>query len=159
MRSQHGCSLTSGFGSVADFGPRLKDLDNVAQALKSQGKGKLGLYGTCWGAKAAVQACGQNTPFSALVQLHPAFVNVEDAKKLTIPVAFFPSKDEPETDVNEFWKAVESNPAIASKSVFKHYKDMPHGWAAARANLEDDANYFAFQDVYTRIAEFFNSLL
>ncbi|WFD36133.1 carboxymethylenebutenolidase [Malassezia cuniculi] len=145
--------------TIGEFGARLKDLQNTVDALKGEGFEKFGLYGTCWGAKAAVQASGANTQFSGLVQLHPAFVNVEDAKKLTIPVAFFPSRDEPKEDVDAFWAAVQANSSIASKSQFKYYTNMHHGWAAARADLKDEDNYFAFQDVYTRVAEFFNDVL
>ena len=71
-------------------------------ALKGKGYEKFGLYGTCWGAKASVKASGKGTPFSSLVELHPAFVDVEEAKNLTIPVAFFPSRDEPKADADAF---------------------------------------------------------
>lgn len=128
-------------------------------ALKGKGYEKFGLYGTCWGAKASVKASGKGTPFSSLVELHPAFVDVEEAKNLTIPVAFFPSRDEPKADADAFWAAVQAKPEIASKSEYKYYDNMHHGWGAARADLKNQDNYFAFQDVYTRVAEFFKRTL
>ena len=36
---------------------------------------------------------------------------------------------------------------------------MHHGFAAARADLKNQENYFAFQDVYTRAADFLCSLM
>ena len=156
---EEGKRLGEWFGTVGEFGPRLKDLTAVVDSLKGKGADKFGLYGTCWGAKAAVQACAKGTPFAGLVQLHPAMVAVDDAKNLAIPVAFYPSRDEPKNDVEAFWNAVQANTEIASKSDFKHYTDMHHGWAAARADLKNKENYFAFQDVYTRVAEFFNRVL
>ena len=156
---EEGKKLQEFFSTVAEFNGRLQDLNTVTNALKSQGVQKFGLYGTCWGAKAAIQACGAGTPYSGVVQMHPAMVAVEDAKKLAVPVAFFPSKDEPANDVKAFWDAVQPNTSIASKSQFKHYDNMHHGFAAARADLKNQENYFAFQDVYTRAADFLCSLM
>jgi dienelactone hydrolase len=36
-------------------------------------------------------------------------------------------------------------------------RDRHHGWAAARANLDDPENKKAFEDVYGRLATFFGS--
>ncbi|WFD31459.1 carboxymethylenebutenolidase [Malassezia sp. CBS 17886] len=144
-------------GSIPD---RLKDIDVVVAGLKAQGAEKIGLYGFCWGGKISLLASRQGSPFVGTAQVHPAFVSPEDAKPVAVPLAFFPSGDEPEKDVNDFWNTFkESNPDAFKKSVTKYYTNMHHGFAAARADLNKEENYFAFQDVYTRLADYFAGLL
>lgn len=81
-----------------------------------------------------------------------------DAEKLTVPIANFPSGDEPKDGIDAFQKAVSAKP-FANECEFKHYPENHHGWAAARANLDDKTNFDAFQDVYQRLADFFNKHL
>ena len=144
------------FGTIGSIPDRLKDMEGVTSALKSKGYAKLGLYGFCWGGKIASLTGNAGTPFLAVSQVHPAMVAPEDAKNVTVPLAFFPSKDEPENDVNAYWENFTSaHPELKEKSQFKYYTNMHHGWAAARANLKDEANLAAFHEVYERLADFF----
>ncbi|KAJ9478215.1 putative Protein AIM2 (putative) [Pseudozyma hubeiensis] len=151
-------ALQSFFGEAGDFGARKPDLEAVADELKKDGAAKLGLVGFCWGGKMSVIAGGEGTKFTAVAQVHPAMVDAADAEKLTVPVANFPSKDEPQKDVDAFEAAVQKKP-FAKDSVYKHYPDSHHGWAAARADLSDEGNLKNFQDVYQRLADFFNKQL
>lgn len=142
--------------SIGNIGERVKDVEAVVKDLKANGAQKVGLYGFCWGGKVASQLAGPGSPFAGVSLVHPAFITPEDAKNFTVPVGFFPSKDEPKKDAEEFWSIIQKEHAdLASKSQYKYYDENHHGFAAARANLEDKSNYFAFQDVYTRLADFF----
>ena len=146
--------------TIGNIQDRLKDIQNVVSALKEQGVQKLGLYGFCGGGKISSLAGKEGSLFVGVAQVHPAFVDPNDGKDLAVPVAFFPSKDEEKKDVDGYWNNFkEAHPELVEKSMFKHYTEMFHGFAAARADLKDETNYFAFQDVYTRLAEFFCNLL
>ena len=148
--------LSQWFESVGNFGERAKDVRAVVDELKSNGAQKLGLYGLCWGGNVAVQLAGKDSPFVGVSIIHPAFLSPDDAKGFTVPVSFFPSKVEPKNDADGFWATMQKeHPDLAAKSQYKYYDENHHGFAAARANLEDKSNYFAFQDLYTRLADFF----
>ena len=151
-------ALQAFFGAAGDFQARKPDLDAVADALKQDGATKLGLMGFCWGGKFSVLGGGEGTKFSAVAQIHPAMVSADDAAKLTVPVANFPSKDEPKEDVDKFEAEVQKK-SFAKDCVYKLYPDSHHGWAAARADLKDEGNLKNFQDVYQRLADFFNKTL
>lgn len=146
------------FGGVASPPDAVKKLTAFGNHLKSQGVAKIGTYGFCWGGKVVVCASGDNTPFSASAIVHPAMLSVDDAQKLTIPFAIYPSKDEP---VDEFEKIVEVLKAkpFADLSDHKYYSEMFHGWAAARGNLKDADNQKAYEDVYGRLVSFFKAAL
>ncbi|KAJ1028610.1 hypothetical protein NDA16_001776 [Ustilago loliicola] len=146
------------FKSAGDFSARKPDVEAAAEALKKDGATKLGLMGFCWGGKLSVLAGGEGTKFASVAQVHPAMVDPEDAKKLTVPIANFPSGDEPKEDVDKFQQEVQKKD-FAKDSVYKLYGESHHGWAAARANLKDEGNAKNFQDVYQRLADFFNKTL
>ncbi|WFC98347.1 carboxymethylenebutenolidase [Malassezia yamatoensis] len=142
--------------TIGNVGDRVKDVRSVVDELKSNGAKMIGLYGFCWGGKVASQLAQSDSPFAGVAIVHPAFISPDDAKPISVPFAFFPSKDEPESDVNGFWSIFQKDHSnLVSKSQFKYYNENHHGFAAARADLEDKSNYFAFQDVYTRLADFF----
>ena len=107
----------------------------------------------------AVLACGQGSPFKAFAQVHPTFVQPQDAKQLTVPVATFRSGEEPEDVMRSFHETALSNEDIATNSVFGEYHDLHHGFAGARADLGNEANKIAFQDVYKRLADFFTQTM
>ena len=72
----------------------------------------------------AVLACGQGSPFKAFAQVHPTFVQPQDAKQLTVPVATFRSGEEPEDVMRSFHETALSNEDIATNSVFGEYHDF-----------------------------------
>ncbi|KAI4215530.1 MAG: hypothetical protein LQ351_001999 [Letrouitia transgressa] len=66
------------------------------------------------------------TVFSAAAEVHPAMVDPNDAKDITIPLCMLASGDENPKDVDAFEKAL---------TVPKHvetFGDQVHGWMAAR---------------------------
>ncbi|WWC72145.1 uncharacterized protein I206_106105 [Kwoniella pini CBS 10737] len=69
-------------------------------------------------------------------------IAVEDGDNLTVPLGFYPSKDEPTDVVEKIQQAI--------KAIPRH-----HGWAAARADLNDPENLKQYEDVYQRTADYF----
>ncbi|CAD6886092.1 unnamed protein product [Tilletia caries] len=149
------------FSGIASPPKNKEILINFGKTLKSQGATSVGAYGYCWGGKVTVLAAGPDTPFTAVSQIHPAMLSADDASALTVPIASYPSGDEAQDDIDAFQKAVEgnSNKGVKEGSVFHHYKEMFHGWAAARADLEKSENREAFDAVYKELAAFFNKHL
>lgn len=161
------------FATVASVSDRKKDLDAIAQELKSQGVEKIGVYGFSWGAKIASLAGYEGTPFTGVVIVYPAMmhgggekqvvpesimVSGEDSKYLGVPAAFFPSKDEPRDESDKYWSTLkQSRPELVEKSVY-HYYDIFHGFAAAPANFHDEANRAAATELYQRLANFFHTI-
>lgn len=102
-----------------------------------------------------VLVSGKGTPFSALVQIHPSFIDAEDAKALAIPFASFTSMHEDNDEIKSFHAAVKKNSAISNTFEWKHYPENHHGFAGARANLDDPSNLASYKDVYSRTSKFF----
>jgi len=156
--SQDKADLQAFFGGAANPGETTNKLLKLGETLKADGKKKVGVYGHCWGGKVAICSGGEGTPFDAVAMLHPAMLSVDDADKLTVPIAIYPSKDEPIEEYNKILDVVGKKP-FASKCDHKHYTNMFHGWAAARANLDNEENQKEFHDVYQRLAVFFCNTL
>ncbi|KAJ3575922.1 hypothetical protein NP233_g796 [Leucocoprinus birnbaumii] len=146
------------FGGVASPPKNIEKLVTFGKALKSAGAKQVGVYGFCWGGKVTVASAGANTPFTAASIVHPAMLSVDDVEKVTIPLAIYISKDEP---VDEYKKIVDilSKNTFHSKNDFANYSNMIHGWAAARADLKNEENLKAFNDVYGKLGEFFKKNL
>jgi dienelactone hydrolase len=151
-------ALQDFFGTTANPPKNVEKLIVFGNHLKSNGANNVGLYGFCWGGKVSVLAGGDNTPFSAVSIIHPAMLSADDSTKLTIPLAIYPSKDEP---IDEFKKIVGilDKKGFAEKCDNKYYSNMHHGWAAARADLANEENKKEFEDVYTKLVNFFKNTL
>ncbi|KAG8854004.1 hypothetical protein FRB96_007867 [Tulasnella sp. 330] len=153
---------------------RMADVVTVVEALKKDGRTKLGVMGFCWGGKIAILS-GATGSFEACAAIHPAMASAEAAKDMTslvapfivsadyandlkVPVALFISKDESEEEAEKFVGALSSKP-FASKNVYKRYGSMRHGFAAARANFQDPEALREYEDVFVRLSQFFNGVL
>lgn len=55
-------------------------------------------------------------------------------------------------------EALETN-SFAEKNVYEHFADRRHGFAAARANLDDEKERADFHDAFTKISKFFTNVL
>jgi len=146
------------FAGPADPHRVLPFVKNVTSALKADGITKIGAYGYCWGGKIVTLTSGANTDFVAVASVHPAMLAVADFEALTVPLGLFPSKDESAEECDKAWEVVKTKP-FASLSVHKRYVNMRHGWAAARADLNDPANKAAYEDVYKQISTFFHKVI
>lgn len=87
--------------------------------------------GFCWGGKVVNLLSGQTTPFKAAAVAHPAMVDPEDAKNVTIPYMLLASKDEDKEAVGKWEKS------ITTKHYVETFPDQIHGWMAARSDLKD----------------------
>jgi dienelactone hydrolase len=112
-----------------------------------------GLVGLCWGGKVATLASTAGTPFKAAAQCHPAMVDPEDAKNVTIPMALLASKDEDAEAVKGY---------IANLSVPKYtdrFDDQIHGWMGARSDLKDPKVLKEYERGYTTLLTWFGEQL
>ena len=144
------------FSGPADVPKNLETLSKFATAASKEFPEikKHAILGYCWGAKVAIKAGGQRDVFSAIGAVHPAMVDPNDAKSVTCPIIMLASKDEPADDVSKFEENLPSD--VKSKSLFKTYSTMHHGWAAARADLSNKDNLEKFTEAYEDLANFFN---
>jgi len=149
---------TAWFIRIGNFALHVEPIWKVSDALTAEGYKKIGYVGYCWGGKLVSLGGKDGTKTAGVVSIHGGRIEVADAEALAVPIAMFPSKDESETDVDNFMKALESKP-FASQCVHKRYSNMPHGWAAARGNLKDEENLKAYEDVVSRTSTFFNGVL
>ena len=67
-----------------------------------------------------------DTPFTAAAEVHPAMVDPNEAKGITIPLCMLASKDEPPEDVKKFGENLKVPNHIET------FGDQVHGWMAAR---------------------------
>jgi len=143
----------------AAFAPNnISKLIKLTQALKSDGYKHVGAYGYCWGAKICISSGTAGTPLDAVAMVHPAMLSADDANKLTIPLAMYITKDEPIAEYNKINDIIAKKP-FASKNDSKNYENMFHGFAAARANLENEDNKKEFEDVYKKLVTYFGNTL
>ncbi|KAG8772680.1 hypothetical protein FRC12_002947 [Ceratobasidium sp. 428] len=152
---EEGKKLQEFFGTTANVGDRCKQMEETADLLRKDGAKYVGTIGFCWGGK--LSTVGATTgKTDAAVAIHPAMLDVKDAENLKVPLAIFPSKDEP---LDEYEKIVEtiSKKPFASKNAYKVYDDMYHGWAAARADFDKPETKKAYEDVYGTSVTFFKN--
>ncbi|KAJ4476609.1 Alpha/Beta hydrolase protein [Lentinula aciculospora] len=151
-------ALQTFFGTTANPPKNTIKLIEFGNHLKSKGAAKVGAYGFCWGGKVTVSAAGEDTPFSAVSIVHPAMLSAEDSEKLTVPLAIYPSKDEPKEEFDKIVGILSKKP-FADRCDNKYYSAMHHGWAAARGDLKNEENKKEFEDVYTKLVNFFKKTL
>ncbi|KAH9891060.1 Alpha/Beta hydrolase protein [Cubamyces lactineus] len=146
--------LQAFFGGPAKPQDAVSKLINVGKALKSEGAGWVGTFGFCWGGKVTILAgSAASTPFDAVAAIHPAMLNHGDVTELKVPLGLYPSNDEPVDESKQILEIISKKP-ISDKSDYKLY-DSFHGFAAARANLDDPENKRHYEDLYARLATFF----
>lgn len=123
--------------------------------LRRMGYEKVGGAGFCWGGSLV-----SLTPsLDAHAIAHPGQqVDISAAEALSHPTCLLPSMNEDEGRMEGFHKTMLTKPC-ADKCVLKWYKDMPHGWCAARADLKSENGKKQFQDAFEVMAGFFTSVL
>ncbi|KAF3910087.1 hypothetical protein AA313_de0201494 [Arthrobotrys entomopaga] len=119
---------------------------------------KWGIFGICWGGKAAAiisEGEKAGTKFAASGQAHPAMLDLEQIKKLDIPHICLSSKDE-DPDVA---KKVVDHLTNLEGSHSAIYPDNIHGWMGARSDLKNQPEKEAFEKGYTEVVDFFKKAL
>ncbi|CAE6363749.1 unnamed protein product [Rhizoctonia solani] len=145
------------FGGIANVTERVKNVGELADQLRADGAKFVGTVGFCWGGKVVTVAAGTGKT-DAAVSIHPAFLDVKDAENLKVPIGLFPSKDEPLDEYEKIIKSISTKP-FASKNAYKVYSNMHHGWAAARADLDDPENKKDYEDVYGTAVTFYKDVI
>ena len=110
---------------------------------------KWGIVGHCWGGKIVVLNSLADTVFAAGAECHPAMIDPEEAKKVTIPFAVLASGDENPDEVKGFGDNLKVKKHVETFSDQVHVSVMGahwqlmnilivrQGWMAARADLKD----------------------
>ncbi|KAH7340511.1 alpha/beta-hydrolase [Rhizoctonia solani] len=145
------------FGGVAKVEERVKNVGELADQLRADGAKFVGAIGFCWGAK-VVTVAASTGKIDGVASIHPAFLDVKDAENLKVPIGLFPSKDEPLDEYEKIIKTISTKP-FASKNAYKVYSNMHHGWAAARADLDNPENKKDYEDVYGTAVTFYKGVI
>ncbi|CAG8436251.1 1796_t:CDS:2 [Scutellospora calospora] len=130
----------------------------VVEHLRNEHKVQnFGYAGFCWGGMIASKQ-SKDPNFDACILIHPGMLKLDDFKESQCPIAFLPSRDEPDLE-NEFFK----NPVLTSKpfgSKLIHRRfDASHGFAGAKGNFEDPVNAKYVNEVIDISVKFFNENL
>lgn len=146
------------FGGPAKPQDSVSKLLAVTKALKQDGAKFVGAYGLCWGGKVTILAGSHSgTPLDAVAAVHPAMLVANDTDNLQVPLGLYPTKDE---DFKEYEKMVDiiSKKPFAAKNDHKYYKETFHGFAGARADLNDPENVKYYTELYATLIKFFGTV-
>ncbi|KAG9102492.1 hypothetical protein FRC06_001968, partial [Ceratobasidium sp. 370] len=105
---------------------RLPEYLKFGQDLKAEGF-KVGGLGFCWGAKIVFMA-GASDVYTAIAAAHPSLLEPKEAENMKAAVALYPSSNEDPAVMEPFVKIAKD---------YKLYSETFHGFAAARAKLDD----------------------
>ncbi|ORY30804.1 Alpha/Beta hydrolase protein [Naematelia encephala] len=143
----------SGFPGKLDT--QIEPIRAMIRELKGKGYKSVGAAGFCWGGSLAPMI----PDFDAIAIVHPGrSVDGELAETLECPTCLLPSMNEDEAKMEAF-HAVMKTKKVGPKCVLKWYKDMPHGWCAARGDLSKENIRTAYADAYGVMVEFFKANL
>ncbi|CAE6437719.1 unnamed protein product [Rhizoctonia solani] len=136
------------FSGVGNPQARATDLIKLGEKLQSDGF-TVGSLGFCWGSKVVILA-GASSSIAAVAAVHPAILEPQDAEICKAALGFYPTRDEDPAEMEPFVKVAKD---------YKLYSDVHHGFAAARAELDNPQCKAAYEDVYQRLTSFFNKYL
>jgi len=148
------------FGKHTDWDVKSTELLDLGKWLvDAEGKEWIGVLGYCWGGKLVVYTAGLEQAegtFDAVATVHPAMLTEEDGEKIKVPLGLFPTKEEPIDVMEKLFQAASKKP-FGKKNVYKLYAEEGtfHGFAAARADLNNPANVKQYQEFYQTLAEFY----
>ncbi|KAG8733599.1 hypothetical protein FRC12_018830 [Ceratobasidium sp. 428] len=93
---------------------------------------------------------GARDVYTAVAAAHPSLLEPKDAENMKAIVALYPSSSEDPTVMEPFVKIAKD---------YKLYSETFHGFAAARAQLDNPTHKAAYEDVYGRLAAYFKKYL
>ncbi|CAG8837311.1 29546_t:CDS:2, partial [Racocetra persica] len=117
----------------------------VEHLRKEYGVQNFGYVGFCWGGMIASKMSKDPT-YDGCVLIHPVMLSIEDFKESKCPIAFIPSKDEPDLENLFFKNPILTSKPFGSKLVHRRF-DLPHGFAGARGNFTDEYNVKSVNEV------------
>ncbi|QRV94135.1 vacuolar protein sorting-associated protein 26 [Ceratobasidium sp. AG-Ba] len=127
---------------------RFPEYLKFGEDLKAEGF-KVGGLGYCWGAKITFLA-GASDVYTAVAAAHPSLLEPKDAENMKAVVAVYPSSMEDPVMMEPFKKIAKD---------YKLYSETFHGFAAARAKLDEPVHKAAYEDVYKRLVSYFQEYL
>ncbi|RKO85425.1 Alpha/Beta hydrolase protein [Blyttiomyces helicus] len=133
-----------------------RDSRLIAAHLRSEGASKVGAVGQCWGGKIVCELAAMDDVVDAVASVHPAQITEAVVSAIKVPVAFLPSKDEP--DFLPFFELLSKKP-FGPRNIHHRFDNMPHGWTGARANYDNPENVKASQEASEILANFFKANL
>lgn len=127
----------------------------VIEEIKSNEPGlkEWGAVGFCWGGKIVNLTSGSDTVFKAVASCHPAMVDENDARNVTIPFLMLPTQGENKEDVEKWEKA------IKVKHEVEWYPEQLHGFMTARSDLKDPKVARAYEQAYQKLLSWFHDHL
>ncbi|KAF8678379.1 Vacuolar protein sorting-associated protein 26 [Rhizoctonia solani] len=137
------------FSGVGNPQTRAVDLVKLGEKLKSEGF-TVGSIGYCWGGK-LIMIAGASDAFAAVAGfVRFRLLAPEDAANCKAAIGLYPTKDEDPTAMEPFVKIAKD---------YKLYSSVHHGFAAARARLDDPHHKAEYEDVFRRLSAFFKKYL
>ncbi|KAA8898501.1 dienelactone hydrolase [Sphaerosporella brunnea] len=145
----------------ANFENNTEAVKALVPLLKERFPGveKWALLGYCWGGKVATLLSLEGSLFAASAQVHPARLDPEEAKKLTIPHLCIATNGEDADTVQKFKEAVEANEGIAEKSEVVRWEGTFHGFMAARVDLKEKEHLEYYEKGYKKVVQFLKATL
>ncbi|KAK8040947.1 dienelactone hydrolase [Apiospora phragmitis] len=121
-----------------------------------------GVFGLCWGGKAAVLASGEDNEgegrrINVSGTAHPGALDAADAEALSVPYIVLASEDEPADVVAQYKEIIEGRPD--KTGVVETYSTMGHGWMGVRAKLDVEDDRKEYERGYKQVADFFGKYL
>eukprot|EP00879_Flechtneria_rotunda_P028196 GHRR01030284.1.p1 GENE.GHRR01030284.1~~GHRR01030284.1.p1 ORF type:complete len:195 (+),score=58.28 GHRR01030284.1:468-1052(+) len=135
-----------------------KDINATVNALKAKEVTKFAMLGFCWGAAQAVQAAiAHPQTYSAVGFLHPSLFGKERelCSKMQIPLFLASASGDPYESIQEAMSGTKG----ASKSVYRQYNNMVHGFCSARGNFDDPEDAKAVGEVIGLLTDFLRANL
>jgi len=142
----------SGPAKPGDTASRVPTIVKDIEA-KVSGISQWGILGYCWGGKVVSLSSQSGTQFKVGAEVHPAMVDADDAKGISIPLCMLASGDEPADDVKKF------EDALSGPKHVETFKDQVHGWMAARGDLKQERVKAEYERGYKTLLDFYHKHL
>ncbi|KAF3941642.1 hypothetical protein ABW19_dt0201630 [Dactylella cylindrospora] len=150
--------LTSFFKNEAAIPLTTETATKVVTGLKEKYPTveKWGIFGLCWGGKAATLIANSTKLFAASGQAHPAMLDPQNIADSPVPHLCLSSKDE---DVTAAQKVIDIVSQRTDGSYSTIYAENIHGWMGARSNLKDAFEKESYEKGYKEVVDFFKKTL
>ncbi|CAF0734505.1 unnamed protein product [Didymodactylos carnosus] len=114
---------------------------------------RLAIIGFSWAGSVALKACGHFNDYICGISIHGSMLNmhVQDADKVQCPMLFLLASDD--SPVDEIKNVLGKKP-FGNKCLYKTYPNMKHGFVAARADMANEENLQAINDVHKQCKSF-----
>ena len=116
----------------ADAKKRVLDVKVLIETIRAvEPEASFAVLGFCWGCKLAALCALAIPRLKAITGAHPAFLNEEDGRLVKLPTLWLPTGDD---DMTEYQTGVLSGGNSQNVTVNENFRDMFHGFMAARGD-------------------------